>query len=327
MAKSGRQALPGSPPVPDPVDMYQAIEIKGLRKAYGELEAVRDISFSVAAGEVFCLLGPNGAGKTTTTEILEGYRARSAGEVRVLGHDPEDGERALRERVGIVLQESAAQAELTVAEVLTMYGRYYPRRRSAGELVELVGLSGRERERVKLLSGGQRRRLDLALALVGDPDLLFLDEPTTGFDPSARRQAWTTIKDLCALGKTVFLTTHYMDEAQALADRVAVMVDGRIVALGTPAEIGGRDTAPTEIAFALPDGVGLGDLPTFDAGRIDEPAAGRARIVTSDGLRTAHAITGWALERGYELRGFAVSQPSLEDVYLRLTDTQEATSR
>ena len=214
--------------------MYQAIEIHGLRKAYGDLEAVRDISFSVAAGEVFCLLGPNGAGKTTTTEILEGYRARSGGEVRVLGHDPENGERALRERVGIVLQEAAAQAELTVAEVLTMYGRYYPRRRSVGELVELVGLSGKERERVKLLSGGQRRRLDLALALVGDPDLLFLDEPTTGFDPSARRQAWTTIKDLCALGKTVFLTTHYMDEAQALADRVAVMVDGRIVALGTP---------------------------------------------------------------------------------------------
>ena len=220
--------------------MQSAIEIDGLRKAYGDVEAVRDISFSVAAGEVFCLLGPNGAGKTTTTEILEGYRARSAGEVRVLGHDPEDGERALRERVGIVLQEAAAQAELTVAEVLTMYGRYYPRRRPAGELVELVGLAGKESQRVKLLSGGQRRRLDLALALVGDPDLLFLDEPTTGFDPSARRQAWTTIKDLCALGKTVFLTTHFMDEAQALADRVAVMVDGRIVALGTP----GRDRRP-----------------------------------------------------------------------------------
>ena len=170
----------------------------GLRKAYGDVEAVRDISFTVAAGEVFCLLGPNGAGKTTTTEILEGYRARSAGEVRVLGHDPEDGERALRERVGIVLQEAAAQAELTVAEVLTMYGRYYPRRRPVGELVELVGLTGKESRRVKLLSGGQKRRLDLALALVGDPDLLFLDEPTTGFDPSARRQAWSTIKDLCA---------------------------------------------------------------------------------------------------------------------------------
>jgi ABC-2 type transport system ATP-binding protein len=307
--------------------MHEAIEIRGLRKAYGDVEAVRDISFSVAAGEVFCLLGPNGAGKTTTTEILEGYRARSAGEVRVLGHDPEDGERALRERVGIVLQEAAAQAELTVAEVLTMYGRYYPRRRPAGELVELVGLAGKESQRVKLLSGGQRRRLDLALALVGDPDLLFLDEPTTGFDPSARRQAWSTIEDLCALGKTVFLTTHYMDEAQALADRVAVMVDGRIVALGTPAEIGGRDTAPTEIAFALPAGVGLGHLPPLDGADVSEPAPGHVRVITREGLRSAHALTGWALERGHELRGFAVSQPSLEDVYLRLTDTQEATSR
>jgi ABC-2 type transport system ATP-binding protein len=307
--------------------MQSAIEIKGLRKAYGDVEAVRDVSFSVATGEVFCLLGPNGAGKTTTTEILEGYRSRSAGDVSVLGHDPEHGERALHERVGIVLQEAAAQAELTVAEVLTMYGRYYPRRRPVAELVELVGLAGKEDDRVKLLSGGQRRRLDLALALVGDPDLLFLDEPTTGFDPSARRQAWSTIKDLCALGKTVFLTTHFMDEAQALADRVAVMVDGRIVALGTPAEIGGRDTAPTEIAFALPAGVGLADLPPLDGARIAETAPGRVRVSTIEGLRAAHVLTGWALERGHELRGFAVSQPSLEDVYLRLTETQEATSR
>jgi ABC-2 type transport system ATP-binding protein len=307
--------------------MQHAIEIDGLRKAYGELEAVRGISFSVAAGEVFCLLGPNGAGKTTTTEILEGYRARSAGDVRVLGHDPEHGERAMRERVGIVLQEAAAQAELTVAEVLTMYGRYYPRRRPAGELLELVGLDGKADERVKLLSGGQKRRLDLALALVGDPDLLFLDEPTTGFDPSARRQAWSTIKELCALGKTVFLTTHFMDEAQALADRVAVMVDGRIVALGTPAEIGGRDVAPTEIAFALPEGISLSDLPDLEGARVDEPAPGRAVVVTTDGIRAAHTITGWALERGHDLRGFAISQPSLEDIYLRLTgaETQEAT--
>jgi ABC-2 type transport system ATP-binding protein len=225
-----------------------------------------------------------------------------------------------------VLQEAAAQAELTVAEVLTMYGRYYPRRRPPAELLELVGLEGRANDRVKLLSGGQRRRLDLALALVGDPDLLFLDEPTTGFDPSARRHAWSTIKDLCALGKTVFLTTHFMDEAQALADRVAVMVEGRIVALGTPAEIGGRDVAPTEISFALPSGTALADLPDLDGAQLSEPAPGRALVVTSDGLRTAHAITGWALERGHELRGFAVSQPSLEDIYLRLTaaETEEA---
>jgi ABC-2 type transport system ATP-binding protein len=303
----------------------EAIRVEGLRKAYGELEAVRGLTLSVAAGEVFCLLGPNGAGKTTTTEILEGYRARSAGEVRVLGHDPEHGERALRERVGIVLQEAAAQAELTVAEVLTMYGRYYPRRRPVDELVALVGLDGKEGQRVKLLSGGQKRRLDLALALVGDPDLLFLDEPTTGFDPSARRQAWSTIKDLCALGKTVFLTTHFMDEAQALADRVGVMTNGRLVAMGTPAEIGGRDTAPTEIAFALPDGVGVADLPDLGGdAAISESAPGRVLVVAVHGLRTSHAITGWALERGHELRGFEVTQPSLEDVYLRLTENENA---
>jgi ABC-2 type transport system ATP-binding protein len=299
--------------------MQEAIRVQGLRKAYGDLEAVSGLSFSVAAGEVFCLLGPNGAGKTTTTEILEGYRARSDGEVSVLGHDPEHGERALRERVGIVLQEAAAQSELTVAEVLTMFGRYYPRHRPVDELVGLVGLEGKEDHRIKLLSGGQRRRLDLALALVGDPDLLFLDEPTTGFDPSARRQAWSTIKDLCALGKTVFLTTHYMDEAQALADRVAVMANGRLVAMGTPAEIGGRDTAPTEIAFALPDGVGVADLPDLDEAAVSEPSPGRVHVVAPHGLRASHAITGWALERGHELRGFEVSQPSLEDVYLRLT--------
>jgi ABC-2 type transport system ATP-binding protein len=308
--------------------MTEAIEVQGLRKAYGDVEAVAGVSFSVAAGEVFTLLGPNGAGKTTITEILEGYRARTAGDVRVLGHDPEHAERALHERVGIVLQEAAAQAELTVAEVLTMYGRYYPRRRAVGELLELVGLEGKENTRVKLMSGGQRRRLDLALALVGDPDLLFLDEPTTGFDPSARRQAWSTIKALCRLGKTVFLTTHFMDEAQALADRVAVMVDGRLIAIGTPAEIGGRDTAPTEIAFALPAGVALSDLPDLGDARVSEPAAGRALVVSGAGVRTSHAITGWALERGHELRGFSVSQPSLEDIYLRLTadgaDTEEA---
>jgi len=305
--------------------MTEAIEVQGLRKAYGDVEAVAGVSFSVAAGEVFTLLGPNGADKTTTTEILEGYRARTAGDVRVLGHDPEHAERALHERVGIVLQEAAAQAELTVAEVLTMYGRYYPRRRAVGELLELVGLEGKENTRVKLMSGGQRRRLDLALALVGDPDLLFLDEPTTGFDPSARRQAWSTIKALCRLGKTVFLTTHFMDEAQALADRVAVMVDGRLIAIGTPAEIGGRDTAPTEIAFALPAGIALSDLPDLGDARVSEPAAGRALVVSGAGVRTSHAITGWALERGHELRGFSVSQPSLEDIYLRLTADGAAT--
>ncbi|TML99872.1 MAG: ABC transporter ATP-binding protein [Actinobacteria bacterium] len=299
--------------------MEFAIDVRDLRRAYGDLEAVRGISFRVAPGEVFCLLGPNGAGKTTTTEILEGYRARTGGDVRVLGFDPAAGERALRERVGVVLQESAVHGELTVAEVLRMHARYYPRPRPAGELIELVALDAKQDAPVKRLSGGQRRRLDLALALVGDPDLLFLDEPTTGFDPSARRAAWEAIRSLCSLGKTIFLTTHFMDEAQALADRVAVMARGEIVASGTPAELGGRDTAPAEIRFALPRGLTLADLPALAGAELDEPEPGQALVVASDGVRTAHALTGWALERGHDLRGFAVAQPTLEDVYLSLT--------
>jgi ABC-type multidrug transport system ATPase subunit len=206
------------------------IDVEHLHKRYGDRVAVADVSLSVHEGEVFCLLGPNGAGKSTTTEILEGHRTRTGGHVRVLGHDPAAGDRAARERMGIVLQECGVPDELTVAELLAMYGRAYPRRRAATELLELVGLEDRRNARAGTLSGGQRRRLDLALALVGDPDLVFLDEPTTGFDPSARRDAWTAIRGLCALGKTVFLTTHFMDEAQALADRVAVLRAGRIVA-------------------------------------------------------------------------------------------------
>src|SRR5919204_2935510 len=229
-----------------------AIEVHELHKRYGALEAVRGIGFEVGEGEVFCLLGPNGAGKSTTAEILEGYRSRSGGSVSVLGHDPERGERRLRERLGIVLQECGVQSDLTVAELVEMYGRYYPRRRPVEELLDLVELDAKRDARVRSLSGGQRRRLDLALGLVGDPDVLFLDEPTTGFDPSARRQAWSTIRNLCALGKTVFLTTHYMDEAQALADRIAVLRAGELVAIGTPAEIGGRGEAPPEIRLRLP---------------------------------------------------------------------------
>ena len=308
--------------------MQSAIEIEGLRKAYGDVEAVRGISFSVAAGEVFCLLGPNGAGKTTTTEILEGYRARSAGEVRVLGHDPEDGERALRERVGIVLQEAAAQAELTVAEVLTMYGRYYPRRRPVGELVELVGLTGKESRRVKLLSGGQKRRLDLALALVGDPDLLFLDEPTTGFDPSARRQAWSTIKDLCAAGQDG-LPHHPLHGRGAGAGRPRRR-DGRRAHRrprhARPRSAGATPRRPRSTSRCPRTSPSATCRPSTSAD-VTETAPGRVRVVTREGLRTAHELTGWALERGLELRGFAVSQPSLEDVYLRLTESQEATSR
>jgi ABC-2 type transport system ATP-binding protein len=229
-----------------------AVLVRDLRKSYGEVAAARGVGFEVAKGEVFCLLGPNGAGKTTTVEILEGYRTRTGGEVTVLGMDPADGKRELRERVGIVLQQCGVQSDLTVAELIEMYGRYHARRRPVDELVELVELTEKRDVRAKNLSGGQRRRLDLALALVGDPDLVFLDEPTTGFDPAARRQAWSTIRSLCELGKTIFLTTHYMDEAQFLANRVAVMRAGEIIAFGRPDEIGGRDLRPAEVRFVLP---------------------------------------------------------------------------
>jgi ABC-2 type transport system ATP-binding protein len=295
-----------------------AIEVRDLRKSYGEVEAVRGVSFEVARGEVFCLLGPNGAGKTTTVEILEGYRRRTGGEARVFGMDPERGERELRERVGIVLQECGVQRDLTVAELLEMYGRYYARRRPVDELVELVELTEKRDTRAKNLSGGQRRRLDLALGLVGDPDLVFLDEPTTGFDPGARRQAWTTIRSLCELGKTVFLTTHYMDEAQHLANRVAVMRDGQIVATGRPDELGGRDVRPAEIRFTLPTGWSPEDVPDVSPeGRTLD--GDRVVVLTREPVIAANRITSWAIERRVELVGFSVTQPTLEDIYLELT--------
>jgi ABC-2 type transport system ATP-binding protein len=302
------------------------IEVHGLRKSYGELEAVCGIDFEVEQGEVFCLLGPNGAGKSTTVEILEGYRSRSGGSVSVLGHDPERCERGLRERVGIVLQQCGIQPDLSVAELLGMYGSYYPRRLPVDELIELVELGAKRDARVGGLSGGQQRRLDFALALVGDPDVLFLDEPTTGFDPSARRQAWSTIRNLCALGKTVFLTTHHMDEAQALAHRIAVMRAGAIVAAGAPAEIGGRAEAPSEIRFTLPPGIAPAHLPSL-AGEVSWEGC-EVLVLARDGVETANRITGWALERGHELRGFSVARPSLEDIYLRLTEgAEEAITR
>ncbi len=295
-----------------------AIEVSGLRRSYGEVQAIRGISFEVARGEVFCLLGPNGAGKTTTVEILEGYRSRSGGEARVLGIDPASGSRELRDRVGIVLQQCGVQSDLTVAELIEMYGRYYSRRRPVDELIELVGLEAKHGVRAKHLSGGQRRRLDLALALVGDPDLVFLDEPTTGFDPAARWGAWATVRSLCELGKTVFLTTHFMDEAQSLADRVAVMRAGEIIAIGRPDELGGRDLRPAEIRFALPAGWSLGDLPEIpDAER--SLRDGRVLVTTRAPVRATHVITSWALERSVELERFSVTQPTLEDIYLELT--------
>jgi ABC-2 type transport system ATP-binding protein len=299
-----------------------AIEVHDLRKSYGETLAVGGVSFEVRRGEVFCLLGPNGAGKTTTVEILEGYRTRSSGEARVLGIDPATGARDLREQVGIVLQQCGVQPDLTVYELVEMFGRYHVRHRAVDEVIELVELTEKRNERSKKLSGGQRRRLDLALALVGDPELIFLDEPTTGFDPQARRQAWSTIRSLCQLGKTVFLTTHYMDEAQFLADRVAVMRGGEIIALGRPDELGGRDLRPAEIRFELPEGVALGDVPEVPA-EFRELQGDRVIIQTRQPVRAAQLITSWAVEREFDLAHFSVTQPTLEDIYLELTGAND----
>ncbi len=301
--------------------MQSAIEARHLRKAYGETEAVRDVTLTVAPGEVFCLLGPNGAGKTTTVEMLEGNRDPSAGTVRVLGQDPVKRSRALRDRIGVVLQDTALGADLTVGEMLEMSARWYARPRGVQELIDLVELDAKRDTRTEALSGGQRRRLDLALGLVGRPDVLFLDEPTTGFDPHARRAAWSTIRRLCAdSGMTVVLTTHYMDEAQFLADRVAVMVDGRIVDCGPPEAIGGRDRAPAEIRFDLPAPWTVGDLPRLPDAAVSRQDDGRVLITTDDGVGATHLITGWALDRDVELTRFTVAQPTLEDVYLALTE-------
>jgi ABC-2 type transport system ATP-binding protein len=308
-----------------------AITVRDLDKSYGELKAVDGVNFEVARGEVFCLLGPNGAGKTSVVEILEGYRRRTGGEALVLGIDPATEARDLREQVGIVLQQCGVQSDLSVAELLEMYGRYYVRGRPVDELLELVELVDKRDVRAKQLSGGQRRRLDLALALVGDPELIFLDEPTTGFDPAARRQAWSVIRSLCGLGKTVFLTTHFMDEAQFLADRVAIMRAGQIIALGRPDELGGRDVRPAEIRFVLPAGWSAGDVPELRCER-REAEGDRIAVYTRDPLSAAHTLTGWAIDHDIDLGHFSVTQPTLEDIYLELTgeaepaaDRQEAT--
>lgn len=293
-----------------------AIEVRGLHKSYGELEAVRGIDLSVEAGEVFAMLGPNGAGKTTTVEILEGYRQLTGGQVRVLGHDPARHERSFRERIGIVLQSTGVDPYLTVRETVVLYAGYYPHPRQVDEVIEVVGLSEKRDARVNRLSGGQHRRLDVAIALAGDPELLLLDEPTTGFDPGARRNAWEVIRNLTALGKTVFLTTHYMDEAQTLADRVAVIAKGEIVAEGPPSTLAGRDLAKTVVRFRLPPGAG--EVPP-SVGRISSSAGGDVEIVVADPVRALHDLTGWALEGGIELEALEVARPTLEDVYLELT--------
>ena len=290
--------------------------MRGLRKSYEDFEAVRGIDLEVKRGQVFAFLGPNGAGKTTTVEVLEGYRPRSGGEVSVLGVDPARPTRAWRERIGIVLQQTKMHPELSVRETLELFGGYYAAPRDVAETIAVVGLEEKAEDRVGHLSGGQQRRLDVAVALIGDPDLLFLDEPTTGFDPTARRRAWDVIAGLRDLDKTVFLTTHYMDEAQVLADRVAIIVAGRIVAAGPPDKLG-SDAAPTEIRFRLPDGVPVEALP-LDGDKVQED--GRFVVVhTGAPVGRLHELTGWALEQGLELTGLEVGSPRLEDVYLDLT--------
>jgi ABC-2 type transport system ATP-binding protein len=293
-----------------------AITVAGLRKSYGSVRAARDVSFSVRRGEIVALLGPNGAGKTTTVEILEGFRDRDGGAVEVLGLDPGDrsAARDLRERTGLVLQDIAVEPYLTVRETIARQAGYYQTPRALPEVIGLVGLTGLEKRKVRSLSGGQKRRLDLALGLIGSPELLYLDEPTTGFDPAARHDAWDLVRQLRAAGTTILLTTHDMAEAQALADRVVLLNGGAVVAEGPPAGLGGRDAERARISFRLPPGVPAAELPI--------PASvqnGAVVIETAQPTEELHRLTGWAMQRGVTLAGLTLDRPSLEEVYLRLT--------
>jgi len=293
------------------------VTVAGLRKAYGPVRAVDDVSFEVGRGEVFALLGPNGAGKTTTVEVLEGFLARDGGAVEVLGIDPGDRQRQrwLRTRIGVVLQELAVEPYLTVRQVLRRNAGFYPAPRPVDEVVALVGLTEKADTRVKSLSGGQQRRLDVGLGIVGRPEILFLDEPTTGLDPAARRTTWDLIRALSAEGTTVLLTSHYMDEVEALAQRAAVISRGRIVAAGTPASLGGRDRGAATIRFTLPPGTGIGELPVVPQ-RVEGLSV---EIRTDDELRVLAALVNWALASDVTLSGLTVSRLTLEDVYLELT--------
>jgi ABC-2 type transport system ATP-binding protein len=295
----------------------KAVEVEQLVKRYGEVEALSGVTFDVAVGEVFALLGPNGAGKTTAVEIMEGFRKRDGGRVSVLGFDPANRgtNRELRERMGVVLQEVAVEPLLSVRQVLSRNGGFYPNPKTVDDVLQQIGLEEKADARVKTLSGGQLRRLDLGLGIIGNPELLFLDEPTTGLDPSARRDAWDVVRGLAGRGTTVILTTHYMDEADTLADRLAVISKGQIVAEGTPRSIGGRDVAEAFIRFQLPPGVSVADLPVEGA----EERDGILEVRTDDEVRVLHTLTGWALDRGHELVGLRVERLTLEDIYLRLT--------
>jgi ABC-2 type transport system ATP-binding protein len=298
-----------------------AIEVRGLRKSYGAVDAVRGIDLTVSEGEVFGLLGPNGAGKTTTVEIVEGFRRRDAGSVSVLGFDPAAGDRKMKEQIGIVLQSTGMDPYLTVAETIDMFRGYYPSPRPRDEVIELVGLTEKRDAKVTKLSGGQHRRLDVAIALAGDPRLLFLDEPTTGFDPGARRSAWEVIKNLATLGKTIFLTSHAMDEVEYLADRVAIIAAGRIVAQGAPSTLAGRQKAATVVKFQLlADGPALPEQlrrgATIDGTGVE--------VATNDPTHTLYELTSWAVQAHISLEGLEVARPSLEDVYLEITQDAAA---
>lgn len=294
--------------------LQPAIQVRGLTKAYGDFEAVRGVDFEIGAGEIFALLGPNGAGKTTIIEILEGYRTRDEGEVSVLGLDPGRDRLQLSEKIGIVLQSSGIERFLSVSEAIEMYGSYYPHPRSSDELIGLVGLEEKRDSRVLSLSGGQQRRLDVAIGLVGDPELVFLDEPTTGFDPSARRESWEMVRNLAALGKTILLTTHYMDEAQYLADRVAVIAAGRFVAEGTPETLAGRNTASARLILPASAGV----VPAPELGFTRDTTEGFT-LDAPNLTASLFAISTWAMQAGVSLDALEIHRPSLEDVYLELT--------
>jgi ABC-2 type transport system ATP-binding protein len=295
-----------------------AVTVRGVRKNYGSVQAVDGVDLTVRRGEVLALLGPNGAGKTSLVEILEGHRVADAGEISVLGHDPAKRERAFRERIGIVLQEEGLEENLTVAEMIELYGAPYPNPRPADEIIELVGLTEQRDKRAGTLSGGQRRRLDLAVGITGDPELIFLDEPTTGFDPAARRRSWELIADLKDLGKTILLTTHYMEEAQFLADRVVVIAKGRVIAEGTPDTLGRGQAEAALVTFRTPAGFDASELPLPEHVELAHNGATlsfRTPTPTAD----LAPLFSWAAVRGLELDGLAVTRPTLEDVYLQLT--------
>jgi len=310
-----------------PAHAEPVISVRGLVKRYESHQAVAGIDLQVRRGEIFAFLGPNGAGKTTTVEILEGFRQRTAGEVAVLGHDPAMADGAWRDRVGVVLQESEPEPGLSVRECLAMYAGYYHTPRDIEETIALVGLTAKADVLGTRLSGGQRRRLDFALALIGDPELIFLDEPTTGFDPSARRAAWEVVAGLRTLGKTIFLTTHYMDEAEYLADRITVLSAGRIVAEGAPRTLGGRDQMTTAISFTLPASLTARDLPAGLNPLAEPGPAGLTVVHTESPLVHLQMLGNWALGRGFDLPDLDVHRPTLEEVYLSLTGSTSAKDR